>query len=435
MQHNIPRLLQAALLALAIGMPGCTEEETITLRVANWADHLEANIVDGVLRDFERQHPGIKVVQESYPNQYLEKILTAFAAGTPPDVLLLEAGLVPAFVNRHLLVDLAPYYGRVGVNPDDYFPNVLAIAARGNKLYAFPKDFTPLVVYFNRKMLRENGVAEPVPGWTWDDFIRKCLALRKDANGDGHLDQYGTFLLRQFYLYQPFIWLNGGDILSPDGRRATGYLDSPETIAAFRFLIDMHTKYDVTGPLEIKRNPSHRARNIFYLGRAGFMISGHWWLPELRRYMHKRHLDIGIVGLPRVPGKPYVNIMYEAGWAVATATRHRKYAVQLAAHLAGEAAQRRTAKRGLAIPAMRKVAEENAAADTTGYEKTFLEEVAHARLPWGTKVEDFTTLEDILKQIFDRVIWGQEELDAVVRDVASKIDALLAERRSQRENR
>ncbi|MCA9740345.1 sugar ABC transporter substrate-binding protein [candidate division KSB1 bacterium] len=417
---------------VVLGITACSDEQVLTLRIANWADHNEAKIVDSVLREFEQANPGVKVVQESYVNQYREKILTSFAAGTAPDVLLLEAGYVPAFVNRNLLLDLNPYMERVGFDPQDYFPNVLAIAQRGGGLYAFPKDFTPLVVYYNRKVLRASGLPDPHPGWTWDDFVDMARHISRTGGQDGELDRYGAFFLRQFYLYQPFIWLNGGDVLSPDGMRATGYLTSPETVATMQWLIDWHKKYHFTAPLEITRNPSHRDRNIFYLGRAGFMISGHWWLPELRKYMQKRNLDIGIIGLPRVQGKPYVNVMYESGWAVSINSQHRKYAVKLAAHMAGELAQRRTARRGLAIPAMKRVAEENAAADSTGYEQIFLQEVANARLPWGNRIEDFTTIEDLANQIFDRTIWGNEALETVVTDIAQQIDALLKERASQR---
>ena len=419
-------------LAVAIVLGGCGRDEGITLRLANWAGVREARMVDVSLRRFEALYPGVRVVQESIPNQYRAKILTSFAAGTPPDVFLLDSGDVPAFVNRNLLVDLAPYLQRVGFDTAAYFPNVLAIARRDGRLYAFPKDFTPMVVYYNRALLRANGVAEPQPGWTWDDFIGKCRALRKDTDGNGRIDQYGTFFLRYFYQYQPFIWLNGGDILSPDGQRASGYLDSPETIAAYRFLIDWHTRWDFTAPLDIQRNPTGKQKNLFYLGRIGFYISGHWWLPELRQYMQKRRLDIGVVGLPRVPGKPYVNIMYESGWCVPVSTQHRKYAILLAAFMAGEAAQRATGQRGLAIPAMRKVAQEIAAADTLGFEAVFLEEVHYARQPWGTVVEDFSAISDVLPEIFDRVIWGKEPLQPVIRDVARKIDALLQERRLQR---
>lgn len=424
------RMMQARLACMCamLFLFACGENDAIVLRLTNWADATEARIVEANLSAFEEQHPGVRVVQESIPNQYREKILTSFAAGTPPDVMLLDSPDVPAFINRDLLIDLAPYMERVGFDPKAYFPNVLAIAQRGEHLYAFPKDFTPMAVYYNRTVLRRNGLEDPAPGWTWDDFVRMCRALRKDLDGDGRIDQFGTFFLRYFYQYQPFIWLNGGDILSRDGTRASGFLDSPATAAAFRFLIDWHKKWDFTPPLEIQRNPTGKQQNLFYLGRIGFAISGHWWMPELRRYMRKRRLDIGVTALPRVPGRPYVNIMYESGWCVPKLTRHRKYAILLAAFMAGEAAQRATAQRGLAIPAMRRIAEENARADTSGIERIFLQEVAFARQPWGTRIEDFTAISDVLPEVYDRVIWGGEPLDQVLPDVAAKIDRILLRR-------
>ena len=427
------RCSSVILLLCLLLMAACSKEQRITLRLANWAGAEEARLVDRLLEVFQQQHPEVRVVQESIPNQYREKILTSFAAGSPPDVFLLDSGDVPAFVNRNLLVNLMPYLDRLGVRLEAYFPHVVAIAMRDGQLFALPKDFTPMVVYYNKKLLRENGVDYPQPGWTWDDFIAKCLALRKDTDGDGRIDQFGTFFLRHFYQYQPFIWMNGGDILSPDGRQASGYLDSPQTIAAFRFLIGWHTKWKFTTPLDIQRNPTGYQKNQFYLGRVGFYFSGHWWLPELRRMMKKRKLEIGVVGYPRVPDRPYVNVMYESGWAVPRMTRHRKYALKLAAFMAGEYAQRETARQGLAISAMIQVAREVAAADTTGMERVFLEEVQYARQPWGTVVEDFTSIADVLPEIFDRVIWGGEPLEQVVREIAQKIDRLLAAARQARD--
>ncbi len=421
----------AVLFSAMVFMAGCQDDEQLTLRLANWADHSEIKIVDAILKEFERRNPGVLVKQESYPNQYREKLIASFAAGTAPDVFLFDSVDIPTFADRGLALDLKPYMARVGFNPDDYFPNVLEIAMRNGKLYAFPKDFTPMVIFYNKDVLRKNGVPFPRSDWTWNDFVQACLALRKDFDDDGKLDQYGSFFLRQLYQYQPFLWNNGGDILSPDGARASGFLNSPETVEAFRFLIDWHNKWDFTGPLNIKRNPTHRDRNVFYLGKAGFLLNGHWWLPEVKRYVKKRDLEIGVVGLPRVPGKKYQNVMYESGWAVSVATQRRKHAVKLAAFMSGEFAQRLSARRGLAISAMKRVAEEIAEKDSTGLEKIFLEEVAFARQPWGAKIPDFSTIDDLLKQVFDRTVWGDEKLELVIDDVTRKIDALLRERRLQ----
>jgi len=45
-----------------------------------------------------------------------------------------------------VLVDLARYVGPLGIDLDSFYPRVVGIAKRGERLYAFPKDFTPLVI-------------------------------------------------------------------------------------------------------------------------------------------------------------------------------------------------------------------------------------------------------------------------------------------------
>ena len=413
---------------------GCAGDRRLVLRIADWAGPDEMAIVERALRRFEQLHPGVRVVQESIGVSYKEKILTSIAAGDPPDVFLLDSIDVPAFVNRGVLLDLAPFASRVGLEVASFFPHVLAIAQRDGSLYAFPKDFTPMVLYYNRALFDEARVEYPKPGWTWDDFLQTCRRLRGDADGNGKADRFATFVPKYFYLWQPWVWLNGGDVLSPDGTHARGYLDSPATQQALQFLVDLHVKYDVTPRLDIERNPQARHRNQFYLGTIAMYESGHWWLPELRKFMAQRRLRIGVAPLPVSKGMPRVNIMYESGWCVPVAARHRKWSVQLAAFLAGAETQQMVSQTGLAISAMPAVAENIAAADTTGVEKVFLDEVQYCRQPWGTIIEEFRTVQDVLQEVMDRMTWQQEDAATATTAVAEKIDAILQDLRRTKES-
>ena len=105
-----------------------------------------------------------------------------------------------------------------------------------------------------------------------------------------------------------------------------------------------------------------RAQKMFYSGRLGLLASGHWWIPKLRKYMQREMMSVGIVPFPRLnkDAEP-VTVMFESGWAVPVATKHRRWAIRLAAFMAGEESQRIRADSGLAIPAMRRIAEEAAA--------------------------------------------------------------------------
>jgi ABC-type glycerol-3-phosphate transport system substrate-binding protein len=42
-----------------------------------------------------------------------------------------------------------------------------------------------------RDLFRAASVDEPRPDWTWNDMVEKAIALTRDENGDGNVDQYG----------------------------------------------------------------------------------------------------------------------------------------------------------------------------------------------------------------------------------------------------
>ncbi len=54
-------------------------------------------------------HPNVEVIYQPIPSDYYQKILTDIAAGTPPDVFLLDAEMVPRYSEEKLLLNLAPY--------------------------------------------------------------------------------------------------------------------------------------------------------------------------------------------------------------------------------------------------------------------------------------------------------------------------------------
>ena len=47
------------------------------------------------------------------------------------------------------------------------------------KQYLLPKDFSPLAVYYNKKLFDAAGVAYPKDGWTWDEFLDTAQKLTK----------------------------------------------------------------------------------------------------------------------------------------------------------------------------------------------------------------------------------------------------------------
>ncbi|OGU03609.1 MAG: hypothetical protein A2W29_03620 [Gemmatimonadetes bacterium RBG_16_66_8] len=422
---RVPSRWGAGLVLLVAACGRADRSRTVTLRVMNWATDLELTSEQQIADRFNERHRGVRVIVESVVSNYGEKLITAIASGTPPDVFLLDVPDIPAFVERGLALDLAPYAPRVGYDRAEVFPQVLRVFQRGERLYAFPKGFTPLVIYYNPRLFRDAGVPPPGEQWTWTAFLEASRRLTRDTDGDGALDTYAINFPRRLYEWIPWVWSAGGDILDPTGSRTAGYLDSDPTVATFEFLTSLVTTWQVAPPLQFLRAGDPLRQGRFYVGRQAMLVGGHWDLPRLTRYAERGDLEIGVAPIPHREGAEPVTVIYTSGWAVPVNVRHKRLAVELAAYLGGPEAQAIRAGTRLEIPALRAVADRAAAADTTGVERAFLAAVERGRMPWGAVVMDFHEIEELSFDIMDRHLLRGESLHAAARDVAAQIDRVI----------
>jgi len=429
-----PVLGVTALAALGLAAVGCAPGEADTvLRVALWAGGHELEIERQVADRYEALNPGVRVVLESAPNGYEERLLTSIAAGRPPDVYLMDSPDIPTFVERGLALDLAPYMEALGWRPDSVFGQVADAFRRGASMFALPKDFTPMVLYANRSVLATAGVEDLLPaapstaapgaGWTWTDFRRAAEAVVADTDGDGREDVFGFDFPRNLYQWVPFVWSAGGDILAPGGDGAAGYLDGPEALEAYRFLTALAEDGLTPGAQFVQQgDPAREAR--FASGGQAFLLSGHWTLPVFRDLVETGALDLAIVPIPHHPSRAVAtSVLYASGWAVPPNTPHLRRAIDLAGFLASPEAQHIRAGSGLAIPSRIDVAAEIAAADNTGVEGAFIALVEGARMTWGARVRDFSRIEALAVEIMDRRLIRGEPLASSASDVARRIDA------------
>ena len=421
-------------LAAAACAPG---ESGTTLRVALWAGGEELEIERRVADRYEALRSGVRVVLESAPNGYEERLLTSIAAGRPPDVYLLDSPDIPTFVERGLALDLAPYREALDFRPDSVFGQVADAFRRGESMFALPKDFTPMVMYANRDVLAAAGVedllpaltslapspAGAAPGWTWTDFRRAAEAVVADTDGDDRDDVFGFDFPRNLYQWIPFVWSAGGDILAPSGSGAAGYMDGPGALEAYRFLTALAEDGLTPGAQFVQQgDPAREAR--FASGGQAFLLSGHWTLPVFRDLVGAGALDLAILPIPHHPSRAAAtSVLYASGWAVPPNARELRRAIDLAGFLASPEAQRIRARSGLAIPSRMDVAAEIAAADGTGVEDAFIALVQGARMTWGARVRDFSRIEALAVEIMDRRLVRGEALAESAADVARRIDA------------
>jgi multiple sugar transport system substrate-binding protein len=410
--------------AILLLVSGCASgRQEVNLRIGNWGgagDESDFSRAQQALyREFEAQNPGVKIRIEGVPGsqEYVSKMLLSFIAGTEPDILALDASSAAVFINNGVLKDLKPLADRDKTfSFDDYFPNVVAIATRGEKVYAVPSDFTPMVMYYNKRLFRESGVPFPKPGWTYDDFLESAKKLTKG-------NQYGFKFSNWMPGWVTWIWNQGGDVLDPNGTTAKGALDSKTTREGLQYINDLIRIHHVAPSLS---QSASLGVDLFTNGQAAMEISGHWALvgysvapKDAKGVPLLKMEDVGVVELP-TQLKKGVTVMYESGLAIGKNSKHSDIAWKFIRFMTSAHAQGIMNKTGIAVSARKDVAAERGKLDPR--EAEFLKIVPSARSPWGAKVEGYDNVETVGQKMMDNILQGSLTLDEAIKRAVNEIN-------------
>lgn len=397
----------------------CTRSEAgskVVLRLATWGgagdDNEFTRTIQAIYREFEAENPGVELRVEGIPGsqEYVSKMLLNFVADAAADVMMLDASSAALFIDNRVLLDLAPLAERdPDFSFDDFFPNVVDIARRGEAIYAAPGDFTPMVLYYNKKLFDQAGVPYPQPGWTWDDFLDTAKKLTIPGK------QYGFKFINWMPGWIMWLWNNGSDVLSPDGERAAGYFDSPKSVEAMRFLRSLVDEHKVAPSLS---EAAAAGVDLFTDGRAAMEISGHWAMVGYAAAKKLAIEDVGVVELPSNTGRSET-VMYEAGFAIGKKSRNVEAAWRFVKFMTSRRVQERYQKTGIAVCARRDVALERAEGDPR--EQAFLAIVPSARPPWGSKVTGYDFVETTGQKAMDNILAGAA-IEGSLREAVRRID-------------
>ena len=213
----------------AVG-PDAVQEEEITLTFWHtYGDAEEEQLLNEVLPLWEAQHPNIKIEavrQDS--SQYHEMIVTSFGTGMSPDVARVDITNVASYANQGGLVALSDFADFDAI-AGDYLDGPLSTNLYQGKYYGLPLDTNCKAAVVNTNVMKELGLDE-VPA-TMEEFIaaaRDRGSYSLNVSGVGDWDMY------------PYFWLFGGVLTDENFTRATGYLDSAESIAAINKLLEFH---------------------------------------------------------------------------------------------------------------------------------------------------------------------------------------------------
>jgi multiple sugar transport system substrate-binding protein len=395
--------LSAALL-LAAGCAGAEGGSVTALRLSTWDDPVEMAIDQSHMYGFARSHRGVDLRLDGLSSQaeYRDHVLDLIGGGTPPDVILVDGADVPAFLDGRALLNLTPFLRRLDLDLSRYDSTALATFRRGDAVYALPKAHTPMVLVYNKDLFDAAGLGYPTDEWTWDDFMLAARALTRDVDGDGEVDQWGTYLDPRTRVWLPWIWSGGGDVLCRDGRRASGCLDDRKTVAAFEFLAGWVRRDSIAPRVYPPRDPPDDHLRMFASGKVAMLTAGHFWIPELDDLARGRRVRMGFAPIPHKTGERAATVIYTSGFAVPATVPHRRLSVELAAFMAGRTP-----------------------APDREWDAVSRRASATGRSSWGARIERWREVEALLPDVLERAILGGEPVESAARAVAWRVDEVL----------
>lgn len=333
-----PILATVGSAALLAGLATPALAETV-LRLSVW-DTSQVPMLEEIASRFSEQHPDITVSIEAVPrSDYVTKLETSIVGGSGPDIFW--NALPDRFLDLSrlgLIENLSEWMANDPIDLSPIGPALIEAFTYDGSLYAIPKDFDTVGLYYNKALFDAAGLAYPDDTWTWETLREAAIALTDPENNVyGFVVNPGTRAG-----YYNFIAQNGGEIITADHR--SGF-DMPETIEALQFMHDL-IHVDGVSPT-VQQTEEINPQTRFQTGQAAMIFDGSW---RSRSFAEDPNMlaNARVAVLPK--GKVRASSAGTIGYSIYSRSAHKQEAWELLKYLASPEAALIQASTGTVIP-------------------------------------------------------------------------------------
>ena len=240
------------------------------------------------------QQSSVKVVVKVYAT-HDEALADVSSAEEPPDLFLMNhddlAELSQAKLVRRVDDLLAAREVDFG---DGYTRNGLEAFSADAALQCMPHDVSPLVVYYNPKLIELDRIAEPgsnpvtqEDGWSLDEFRSAALQPRRPG-------VRGLYIAPTLEQVAPFVWSGGGEVVDDNDDPTTLTLSDGASADAMEKLLETVRDPALTfNETALKRRS---ALQRFKDGQLGMFLGYRDLTPELRA---QQNLTFDVMPMPQ----------------------------------------------------------------------------------------------------------------------------------------
>ena len=347
------RRAAAAAVAAALALTACAAEDepsaapsaggeltgTIVVQAAGGGGELKA--LEELAAAFEDENPGVDVQFTGIDSQgdHIARIAAGFAAGSPPDVFLLNYRRFGQFAVKDVLSPARTDE----LDLDDFYEAPVEAFTSGGELLCVPQNASSSVVYVNPALFEQAGVALPDADWTWDELRTSANALTA-----GGVESIG--FLAEVRTVAPFVWSAGGELVDDTDEPTAFTLDTPEAREALTYLSGLQESgFDAT------QRAGEDVQDAFAAGRLAMLVDSRRAVPGLR----EAGVDFDVRPLPVGAGGS-VSLLASDGWCVAEDSESLDAAHAFAAYTVSEEGGTVLAETGRTVPVSRTLAQSDA---------------------------------------------------------------------------
>lgn len=239
------------------------------------------------INQYQQENRHVKIVLDSVSaDNMLDKIIVAVRAGQGPDVASIDSAWIAELAAAKVLKDISGEFASV---KSEFFPGPVEAVTYHGAEYAVPWYTNNVALFWNKRMFQEAGIIGPPE--TWGELITTGKKLTRDGKYGFMMgsDGNGTFL------WLPFLWQAGGDVLSADGK--TVAFGGPAGLNAWEFYASLPLNYHMVPPSYLAAGVTWESYFTPFMNeQAAMMTIGDWAIAPMKQ--GNPSLDYGIAPLP-----------------------------------------------------------------------------------------------------------------------------------------